>query len=65
MSLYIRMALYAICAGLAGYGFASFDPAAGTVTIQVDEVAKMIAGAAGFIATFLASRIAKSKGGPT
>ena len=59
--LYIRMALYALCAGAAGYGLATFDPQAGTVTFQIDELAKMLGGAAGFVATFIASRYAKHR----
>lgn len=65
MGLYIRMVLYAVCAGLAGYGLATFDPAAGTITIQVDELAKIIGGGLGYLATFYAGRVAKSKGGAT
>lgn len=63
--LAIRMILYAICAGAAGYGLATFDPAAGTLTIQVDELAKIIGGIAGFLGTFYASRVAKRNGGNT
>lgn len=65
MSLYIRMALYALFAGVAGFGFATFDWEAGTVTFQIDEIAQMLGGAVGFVGTFWASRIAKKKGGAT
>lgn len=63
--LYVRMIFYALCAGLAGYGVATFDPAAGTVTIQIDELAKIIVGVVGYIGTFVASRVAKKNGGAT
>lgn len=63
--LYVRMVLYALSAGLAGYGVATFDPTAGTLTIQLDELAKIVTGIVGFIGTFAASRIAKKNGGAT
>lgn len=61
MMLYVRMALYAICAGMAGYGLATFDPQAGTLTIDLEQLAQIVGGAAGFVATFIASRFAKNR----
>jgi hypothetical protein len=65
MALYIRMIVYALSAGAAGYGFASFDPEAGTVTFQLDTLAQMLGGALAFVGTFLVGRIAKRNGGAT
>lgn len=65
MMLYIRMFLY-LCAGvLAGQGIAVFDPEAGTVTFQIDQLSAALAGLATFAGTFFASRVAKSRGGAT
>lgn len=65
MMLFIRMALYALSAGLAGYGIGTYDAGAGTLTFQIDQLAEVIAGAGAFLATFAASRIAKARGGAT
>ena len=65
MSLYIRMVLYALSAGAAGYGLATFDPTTGTVTIQLDTLAQVLGGIATFVGTFIASRVAKRNGGAT
>lgn len=65
MMLLIRMILYAVSAGAAGYGLAQYDPAAGTITVEVDALAQMIGGAITFMGTFWASRIAKARGGKT
>ena len=63
--LYIRMALYLIGGALAGYGLATFDPEAGTITFQIDALAQIIVGFTGYVGTFRASRIAKKRGGAT
>lgn len=65
VALYIRMILYALSAGAAGYGLGTFDPEAGTVTFQIDTLAQVLGGAAAFVGTFLAGRIAKRNGGAT
>ncbi len=65
MMLFVRMALYALSAGLAGYGIGTYDAGAGTLTLQIDQLAEVIAGAGVFLATFAASRIAKARGGKT
>ncbi len=65
MMLFVRMALYALSAGMAGYGIGTYDAGAGTLTFQIDQLAEVIAGAVAFIATFAASRIAKRRGGAT
>lgn len=65
MMLFIRMALYALSAGAAGYGIGTYDSAAGTLTLNLDQVASIIGGALTFAGTFWASRIAKARGGHT
>lgn len=65
MMLFVRMALYALSAGMAGYGIGTYDQGAGTFTLQLDQLAEVIAGAGAFVATFIASRIAKARGGKT
>ena len=65
MALFIRMALYAVFAILAGQGLVIFDHDAGTVTFRIDDVVLLISGAIGFVGTFWASRVAKAKGGAT
>lgn len=65
MMLFIRMVLYAVFAALAGQGVLLFDDAAGTVTFRVEDLALLIGGAAGYVLTFIGSRIAKAKGGRT
>jgi hypothetical protein len=72
MSLIIRMVFYFIGAMLAGYGFASFDAEAGTLTISLRALSDLL-GAGGlavtggglFAATFGFSRIAKAWGWKT
>lgn len=63
--LYIRMFLYLAAGVLAGQGIAVFDAEAGTITFQIEQVATALAGLAAFAGTFLTSRIAKARGGPT
>lgn len=65
MMLLIRMALYALSAGLAGYGIGTYDTDAGTLTLQLDQMAEVITGAATFVGTFWVSRMAKRRGGAT
>lgn len=65
MMLFIRMMLYALSAGAAGYGIGTYDAEAGTLTLQLDQLATVIGGAGTFLATFWASRIAKRRGGAT
>ncbi len=63
--LFIRMTLYALSAGAAGYGLASFDPTTGLLTLDINEAAQVIGGVLTFAATFWASRVAKARGGKT
>jgi len=65
MALAIRMILYAVSAFIAGMGWASFDEGAGTLTVNLDDFATIIAGAVTFAGTFLWSRFAKARGGKT
>ena len=65
MSLYIRMALYLVFGVLAGQGLIVFDQSAGTVTFRVEDLALLASGGVGFVATFIASRVAAMRGGKT
>lgn len=63
--LILRMVLYFAAAGAAGAGIASYDETAQTLTMNLDDLAVIIAGVGGYIATFWSSRVAKRKGGET
>lgn len=65
MFLYIRMALYFAFSWMAGLGYGEMDQAGGTFTISLDQSAQVLAGIGGFVATFIASRIAAARGGKT
>ncbi len=65
IGLFIRMALYLGGAFVAGQGWATFNPDAGTLTIQLDPLVEVLAGLAVFGGTFAASRVVKKKGGKT
>lgn len=65
MALAIRMALYAVFAGLAGAEVGSFNDATGDYTVNAETVADLLIYAGGFLATFLGSRWAKARGGKT
>ena len=59
MTLYIRMAVYALSALFAGQGLAIYDADAGTLTFQVEDIAVALGGAGVFVATFITSRFSK------
>ncbi len=72
MSLAIRMIFYFVGAALAGYGLATFDPQAGTLTISLHRLSDLIGGAGLavgggglYLATFAFSRVAKRLGWKT
>lgn len=65
MALVIRMILYAISAFLSGYGFAEFNGELGTLTLNLEQLAIILGGAATFVGTFIIGRFAKKKGGVT
>lgn len=65
MTLYIRMALYAAFAGLAGAGIGSLDLATGLYCVPIDKLASIAAPAVGFVLTFASSRWAKARGWAT
>lgn len=65
MMLLIRMVLYAIGAGLAGYGLGTYNGETGDLTINLFALEEVIYGVAIFAGTFLTSRIAKARGGQT
>lgn len=43
--VYLRMILYSIAATIAAAGLGVFDPAAGTLTLHLDDIGMAIAGA--------------------
>ena len=65
MALYIRMALYALFAGLAGMGVGELSADGAHFSVSLDMLAEVIGGTIGFVGTFIASRIAKARGGAT
>ena len=65
MMLYIRMALYLLAGMLAGQGIAVFDPVAGTLTIDIENLTTLLTGLATFVGTFVVGRVAKARGGAT
>lgn len=65
MMLLVRMVLYALSAGLAGYGIGTYDATSGVYSVSLDQLSEIVAGALGFLGTFAASRIAKARGGAT
>ena len=65
MGLFIRMILYAVSAFVGGYEFATFDEAAGTLTLDLEGVGLVIGAGLTFVGTFIASRWAKARGGKT
>ena len=65
MMLYIRMALYAAFAGLAGMGYGEMSADGAHFSVSIDMLAEVIGGTIGFVGTFIASRIAKARGGAT
>lgn len=65
MGLFIRMVLYAVSAFLGGYGFATFDENAMTLTINLEQLSVLLMGGAVYVGTFIAGRWAKERGGKT
>lgn len=65
MGLFIRMVLYAVLPFIGGLGFATFDENSMTLTINVEQLTILLGTGASFLATFIAGRFAKSKGGTT
>ena len=59
------MALYLASGMIAGMGFASFDDAAGTLTVNIDDMATILGGLVTFAGTFVVGRFAKARGGKT
>jgi hypothetical protein len=43
--VFIRMVLYTVAMGLVAAGFGTFDAAAGTLTLKLDDIAVALAGA--------------------
>ncbi|MCJ8139334.1 hypothetical protein [Falsirhodobacter halotolerans] len=61
MFLIIRMALYTASSFLAGYGYAVHDAEAGTLTLNLDQIATFLGSAVVFIGTFITSRFARRR----
>ena len=65
MALLIRMALYFLSALIAGQGVAIFNPDAGTLTFDLENVATFVGGTLTFVGTYVVGRYAKARGGLT
>lgn len=61
-ALYVRIALIAFFGSVAEKGIGVWDPVAGTLTLQVDDMTSLFIGVAGIVVTFLWGRIAKRAG---
>lgn len=65
MALFVRMMIYLLAGVLAGQGLVIFDQEAGTITFRVEDVTTVLTGLLTFGGAYLASRIAKARGGLT
>lgn len=65
MALFIRMALYFALSAVGSISWLDWDPTVGTLTVHVEGLAVALPAYAGFIATFVWSRVVKRKGGAT
>lgn len=65
MGLFIRMALYVAASFIAGLGWAEYDSGAGTLTINLEQLAIAATSLLTVIGTFLAGRWGKRKGWKT
>lgn len=65
IALMLRILFYNAGGALAATGVATWDEMAGTLTIDVDALALVVAGALVSLLTFAASRLAKRIGGLT
>jgi hypothetical protein len=65
MGLGIRMILYFVSAAAAGTGLIDFNPDTGDIIINIRSLEAVLGGGSGFLATFVSSRWAKSRGGMT
>ncbi|SIT74825.1 hypothetical protein [Pontibaca methylaminivorans] len=65
MALFIRMALYFVLAGAGTVSWLDWDPGTGILSVHVEGLALALPSYAGFIVTFLFSRVAKRRGGQT
>jgi hypothetical protein len=61
MFLFLRMVLYFVGGALAGQGIGVWDEAAGTLTIQVDNLVPVLWGIAINVGTFITSRFATQR----
>ncbi|TRW94942.1 hypothetical protein FNJ84_17775 [Paracoccus sp. M683] len=65
MFLYIRMVLYFVFAWLAGMGYGEMSADGAFYRVPLDLLTQIIAGAVGFVGTFIVGRIAEGRGGKT
>lgn len=65
IALIIRIGLYFLGGWLASRGLAGFDPTAGTITLQVDQIAQAISGLGAVLAAIGWRGFAKASGGVT
>lgn len=63
MGVYIRMIVYALAAGAAALGIATYDPVAQTITFDLNSLSLVIGGAVAYVGTFVTGRVFKAKGG--
>lgn len=65
IALFIRLALYWLAGNISAVGWMTFDRAAGTLTVNLNSLSIVMAGVLVAAATWLWSRVAKSRGGMT
>ena len=65
LALLARIGLYFAGGWLANQGYASFDQAAGTITLQIEPLSEVVGGLLVAGGTFAMSRVVKAKGGHT
>lgn len=65
IALMIRYLLYPAAGALVTLGFATFDRAAGTITIDLNALSAILAGFVVYVGTVLWSMIARRGGGKT
>lgn len=65
IALLIRYLLYPLAGAIAALGFATYDQAAGTLTIDLNGLSGILAGGAVYAGTVVWSQLARRKGGAT
>lgn len=65
MALFIRMVIYTLAVPAAAYIGGTYDPTTQTLTIDLEALVEVCVGLATVVGTFVAGRVAKSRGGLT